>query len=154
MALVSTFLCGGIMNATELARYGYDAMQLSAASEAGAAAALATCDTAHLPATQNCPSLNSAVTTAIQSTGLGTGVTLQGSFSEGYYCLNLSNQLQYVQGPGSKPADCSAVANPSARPALYLSMTTSYVYSPLFGTSTVVSTLPKTLSRTSWMRLA
>jgi len=154
MALVSTFLCTGIMNAAELARYGYNQMQLSSASEAGASAALAACDTAHLPATANCPGLASAVNTAIQSTGLGAQVTLQGAFTEGYYCLNLNHQLQYVQGPANKPADCSSVANPSGKPALYLSLTISYPYTAMFGPSTAVAALPQTMTRTSWMRMA
>lgn len=142
------------MNSAELARYGYSQMQLSSASEAGASAALAACDTVHLPATANCPSLSAAVNTAIQSTGLGAKVALQGSFTEGYYCLNLSHQLQYVQGPNSKPADCSSVANPSAKPALYLSLTVTYPYTAMFGPSTVVAALPQTMTRTSWMRMA
>lgn len=153
MALVSTFLCAGLMNGAELAKYGYSQMQLSNAAEAGASAALAACDTAHLPATENCPALTSAVTTAIQSTTLGDQVTLQGSFTEGYYCVNLHQQLQYVQGPDDKPADCSAASNPSGAPALYLSMTITYAYPALFRGSTVVAALPQQMTRTSWMRM-
>ena len=77
----------------------------------GAQTAWKTCNTTNLlPATQNCTTsngaaanLNAAVTTAIQSTSLGTLATLASGYpAEGYYCVNSSGALESV----GKQADC------------------------------------------------
>lgn len=153
MALVSTFLCAGLMNTVELCRYAYSQMQISTASQAGVGAALAACDSQHVPATLNCPGLSQAVNSAVHSTSLGSAVTLQGQFTEGFYCLDLNHRLAYVQDASNPPADCAAVANPSATPTLYLSMVLTYSFSPLFPGATVVGVLPQQITRTSWMRM-
>ena len=119
MSLVCLFLALGIMNVTELARYSYARMQMSAASQAAVSAAFAACDTAHVPATTRCSGLNTAVSNAVHSSALAGNIEVQGNITEGWYCLNLSHQLEYVGSAGGiPPTDCTAVNNVSgqARP--------------------------------------
>lgn len=153
LSLVGALFCFGVLNVAELSRYALSAMQDSTATQMGAAAALAACDIVHTPATMNCPALNTAITTAVQGTSLGTSVTLAGSPSEGYYCVSDKQVLTYVSGPTSPPADCSSVNNLTGRPALYLKLSTSFKYTPLFSGVTVVDALPHTLTRTAWTRM-
>ena len=72
-------------------------MQVENAAQMGIMSALSTCAMTQIPATvgSNCSGLSAAVTTAIQSTSLGTAVT--GAISEGYYCMNSSNVLILVR---------------------------------------------------------
>ena len=67
----------GMLNVTDVAVYVYQRMQVEYATQAGAQAAWRTCDINHLPATNNCSGLNTAVTNAVQGTSLGNRVTLQ-----------------------------------------------------------------------------
>jgi hypothetical protein len=108
-----------------------------------------------LPATQNCAGLNAAITTAIQSMSLGTGVTLAAGYPlEGYYCLNASGALQVVGSLSSKPVDCSAAGNPGVAPGDYIQVAVTYKYAPLFRNLTVMSALNiSSITTTSWMRL-
>jgi Flp pilus assembly protein TadG len=154
MSLVGGLFVIGLLNGGELGRYTYEKMMADTSAQAGAAAALASCDVAHVPATVSCPALASAVNTGIHSTNLGTGVSLNGALSEGYYCLNNSHALVYVSDVSSPPApDCSAVSNPSGTPALYLLVSTKFTYTPMFKGLTVVDALPSTFTDTSWMRM-
>ncbi len=75
--LVVTFLTFSILNVADISIYVYQRMEVENATEMGAAAALKNCTTAQLPATTNCAALNNAVKTAVQSTSLGTQITLQ-----------------------------------------------------------------------------
>src|SRR5215472_7282160 len=82
-AMFASLISLGMLNVTDIAVYVYKRMQVEYATQAGAQAAWHTCDINHLPATTNCSGLNTAVTNAVQSTSLGTNVTLQsGSPSE------------------------------------------------------------------------
>lgn len=153
MSLVAAMFCFGLLNVAELSRYAFSSMEDTTATQMGVAAALATCDVAHLPATVNCANLSTAVTTALQGTSLGDQVTLDGQISEGYYCVSDTGVLTSVGGPTSPPADCSGANNTSARPALYLKLSTSYTYTPMFGDVTVVGALPHQLTRTAWTRM-
>ena len=93
-----------------------------------------------LPATTKCPGLTAAITAAIQSTSLGTAVTLQSGYpQEGYYCANSSGVLQSVGSLSSRPADCSAAGNASATPGDYIQVRVNYSYAPLFPGITVMS---------------
>src|SRR5215471_14129081 len=93
-AMCAGFLSVAVLNAADVSIYLYQRMEVENATEMGAQAAWKTCPMTQLPATVNCAGLNSAVTQAVQSTSLGTHVTLQsGSPSEGYYCVNSSNAL-------------------------------------------------------------
>ena len=95
VAAIEMSLCGlmlilGILNVVDVGVYAYKKMQVANAAQVGAQAAWSTCNlSSMLPATQNCPPLNAAITTAIQSTSLGTAVTLASGYpQEGYYCVN------------------------------------------------------------------
>jgi Flp pilus assembly protein TadG len=151
---VATFLTFSVLNVADISIYVYQRMEVENATEMGAAAALKNCTTAQLPATTSCAALNNAVTTAVQSTSLGTKITLQsGSPSEGYYCLNSSNALQYMSGVSSKPADCSAAGSPSLQPADYIQVSTTFAYKPLFPGITVAGTFTTPITKTALMRM-
>jgi len=153
-ALIAGVLAVGMLNALDLARYAYQRMEVQNASQMGAQAAWNSCDVAYLPASLNCPSLTSAVTSAVQSTSLGTSVTLKaGSPTEGYYCLNASNAIVYVSNVSSKPTNCSSVGNAAAAPSDYIKVETSFTYAPLFGGLSVGSLLPTSITAMSIMRL-
>jgi Flp pilus assembly protein TadG len=159
-ALIGTVLVIGLLNAVDVGYYAYRRMEVENAAEAGAQAAWKNCNnlnTTMLPATQNCPGLNSAITTAIQSTTLGTAVSLVSGYpAEDYRCANTSNVLQYV-GPVSSPppANCSAAGYPSATPGDYLQVGVTYPYQSLFpGLISVMSASGVTsITKTSWMRM-
>ena len=123
-AFFAGLLSFGLINTADLSTYIYKRLELENATQMGAQAAWKTCDLQHIPATTNCPGLLTAITNAVHSTSLGTQVSLQtGSPSEGYYCLNSSNTLQYVSDVGTKPADCSAAGMPNLKPVDYIKIT-------------------------------
>jgi hypothetical protein len=91
---------------------------------------------------------------ALGSTSLGTRVSLiSGSPSDGYYCINSSNALQYVSDVSSKPADCTAAGTPSLQPGHYIQVQTTFPYAPIFPGISVASTLATPINRTAIMRL-
>ena len=144
----------GMLNVTDIAVYVYQRMQVEYATQAGAQAAWHTCNLNQLPATNNCSGLNTAVTNAVQSTSLGTRVTLQsGSPAEGYYCVNSSNALQYVADVNHKPTDCSSVGSPGLLPGDYIQIATTFAYAPMFPGITVAGTFTTPITRTALMRL-
>lgn len=153
MSLVASAFAAALLNAVDVGRYAYVLMEAEQATQAGAQAAFVTCDSAHLPATQNCPMLTSAVTTAIQNTTLGSAVSLNGPVSEAYYCVNGSGVLTYAAGVNSKPSDCSGFGNPSGAPGLYVQVSTTYHYSPIFGSFSIARNFPATVNKTAWMRM-
>jgi Flp pilus assembly protein TadG len=131
--LFAGFLSYAMLNAADISIYLYQRMQVENATEMAAQAAWKNCPISQLPAILNCSGLNTAVTTALQSTSLGSNVSLQsGSPSEGYYCVNSSNALQYMSNYSSKPADCSGAGMPSLRPGDYIKIQTTFAYAPLF----------------------
>jgi uncharacterized membrane protein len=156
-ALSAMFLVAGLLNAVDMGFYEYRRMEVENAAEVGAQAAWKTCydQSFMLPATQNCPGLNAAITTAIHSTSLGSAVTLAPGYPvEGYYCASSTGTLQSVGSLSSKPADCSAAGNSNASPGDYIQVEVSFSYAPLFPGVTVMSAWGVTsISTTSWMRL-
>jgi hypothetical protein len=131
-------------------------MQVADAAQIGAQTAWQTCNSASLlPATQNCSGLSAAITTAIQSTALGSRVSLSpGHPAEGYYCVSASGALQSVGSLSNKPSDCSAVGSASTSPGDYVQINVTASYAPLFPGLTVVGNWGVTsLSAVSWMRL-
>jgi Flp pilus assembly protein TadG len=145
-----------LLNAVDLSYYEYRRMEVENAAQAGAQAAWSTCNdpTTMLPAMQNCANLNTAITTAIQSTSLGAAVSLASGYpQEGYYCAGASNTLQSVGSLSSKPADCSAAGNPNASPGDYIQVRVTLAYAPLFGISVMSAWGISSISMTSWMRL-
>jgi Flp pilus assembly protein TadG len=153
-AIISTVVSVAMLNALDIGRYIYQRMEVQNATQMGAQAAFSTCDTSHLPATTNCTGLTAAVTAAVQSTSLGTAITLKsGSPSEGYYCLNASNALEYVSSVSSKPLDCSSVGNGSLQPVDYVKVETSYTFKAMFPGASMGSAMPATITSTAMMRM-
>jgi hypothetical protein len=155
LAGAGLFLAFGVMNVADIARYAYETSDVSHAAQTGAEAALVTCNLDHVPATLNCPALQSAVTSAIQSTGLGSSVELNGPISEAYYCRTTAGALGRAGPASNKPVDCSSVANPAAgaTPTLYLSVSVTYAFQPLFPGATLAQTFAPNIVRTAWMRM-
>jgi Flp pilus assembly protein TadG len=162
-AAVAMLLVVILGNAVDFGVYQYRSMQVEEAAQVGAQTAWKTCNTTNLlPATQNCTTangaaanLNAAVTTAIQSTALGTRATLASGYpAEGYYCVNSSGALESVGSLSSKPTDCSAAGNANASPGDYVQIAVTAAYSPIFpGLSVVGLWGASSISATSWMRL-
>ena len=143
-----------LANVTDASMYLYQRMQAENATQAAVQAAWKACDPSQLPATTNCPGLTTAIQNAIQSTSLGTRVTLApGSPAEGYYCVNSSNALQYVSNVSSKPADCTAAGMPTLQPGDYIQVQTTFTFVPLFPNLSVASAFSATINRTALMRL-
>ncbi|MGH6795152.1 MAG: hypothetical protein ACREDH_08130 [Methylocella sp.] len=109
--------------------------------------------------------MNNAITAAIQSTTLGTGVSLVSGYpTEGDYCLNASNVLQCVGSLSSPPPagcsatgqqqNCSAAGNAAATPSDYIQVQVTYPYQPLFPGLSVMGTLGITsITKTTLMRM-
>jgi len=153
LGIFATFLALGLANVTDVSIYIYQRMQVENATEVAAQAALKTCAT-NLPATTNCSGLSTAMQNALQSTSLGTRVALvTGSPTEGYYCINSSNTLQYMSGVSSKPADCTAAGTPSLQPGDYIQVQTTFTFQSLFTSLSVASTFPTPINRTALLRL-
>ena len=146
----------GLLNMTDVSVYIYQRMEVENASQMGAQAAWKTCNPNNnqIPATTNCPGLTTAITNAVQSTSLGTSVSLQsGSPAEGYYCVNSSGALQYVSGVSSKPANCTAAGMSSLQPGDYIQITTTFAYAPLFPGITVAGNFATPITKSSMIRL-
>jgi Flp pilus assembly protein TadG len=151
--LFAILLSFGLANVADVSIYIYQRMQAENATQVAAQAALKAC-WSQLPATTNCPGLATAVQNSLGSTSLGTRVALiSGSPSEGYYCVNSSNALQYVSGVSSKPADCTAAGMPSLQPGDYIEVQTTFPYAPLFPGLSVTSTFAAPINRTAMIRL-
>src|SRR5260370_14506787 len=150
----SIFLSLALVNVADVSIYIYQRMQAENATQVAVQAAWKACDLSHLPATTNCAGLTTAINNALASTSLGTRITqVSGSPSEGYYCVNSSNVLQYVGDVSSKPADCSAAGMPSLQPGDYIQVQTTFTYAPLFPGLSVASTFATPINRTAIMRL-
>lgn len=153
--LFSVLLFASLANVTDVSIYIYQQMQVETATEVAAQQALQTCGSSKtLPATKNCASLLTVVQTAVRSTSLGAAITLQnGSPSEGYYCVNTSNTLQFISAVTSKPADCTAAGTPALQPGDYIQIQTTFTYKSLFSGLSVASAFPSPIIRTALMRL-
>jgi Flp pilus assembly protein TadG len=152
-ALFASLLVLGLLNTADVSIYIYKRMQVENATEMGAQAAWKACGLDQLPATTNCPGLTNAVQNAIQSTSLGTQVSLQAGYpSEGWYCVDGSGVLQYVSAYSTKPTDCSAVGTTFA-PADYIKIETTYTYTPLFAGISVAGAFTTPITETTMMRL-
>ena len=156
-ALVGMFLVVGLLNAVDVGYYTYQRMTVENAAQAGAQQAWKTCNdpSSMLPATQNCSGVTTAITTAIQSSSLGTAVTLASGYpAEGYYCVNASGALQAVGSLSSRPSNCSAAGNSALSPGDYIQVGVTYTYAPLFpGISVMGASGITSITMTAWMRL-
>jgi Flp pilus assembly protein TadG len=156
LAVFGTIFVFGAMNTVEIGRYAYQTSEVNAAAQAGAEAAIVACDLTHVPATLNCPALNVAITTAIQTTPLGANITLDAPTSEGWYCLDTTGALKLASAAGAQPSDCSWISNPApgATPALYLQVHVTYTFQSLFPGVTLAQTFAPSIKRTAWMRMS
>jgi Flp pilus assembly protein TadG len=153
-ALIAGFLCYALLNVADVSVFLFDKVQVNNATQMGAQAAWATCDLNHLPATNKCPSMNGAITTAVQSTALGNQVALQSGYpAEGYYCISSAGVLTYVSDVNSPPNNCSSVGSAATTPHDYVKIQTTYTYAPIFPGLSVGSALPTTLTYISYVRL-
>lgn len=153
-AVIGGFLCVAIVNVSDISIYLYKRMQVENAALVGTMSALKACDPSHLPATIYCPGLTAAVTAAIQSTSLGNAVTLSGgAVSEGYYCVNSSNALQFMSNVSSKPANCSAAGMAALQPADYVLVSVTYSYSPVFAGLSVAGMFATPITKTAMVRM-
>jgi Flp pilus assembly protein TadG len=152
-ALIGGFLCLAVVNVADIGIYLYKRMNVENAALVGAMSALKACDTNQLPATVNCANLTAAVTAAIQSTSLGSAVTLSSAVSEGYYCVNASSALEYVADVSSKPSDCSAAGTPALQPADYVQVAVTFSYAPIFAGISVASLFPTPITKTAMVRM-
>lgn len=151
--LFAALLFVSFANVTDVSIYIYQQMQVENATQVAAQAALKTCSS-KLPATTNCSALSTAMQNALQSTSLGTSVAfVNGSPTEGYYCINSSNTLQFVSGVSSKPADCTAAGMPALQPGDYIQVQTTFTYAPIFSRMSVASLFPTPINRTAMLRL-
>lgn len=155
-AMASTALTVGLLNGLEVARWSLQRMEMANAVHSATLAVWNACDTKQLPAKSNCAGLNSAITTGLQTTSLGTSVTLASGYpTEGYYCINSSGVLTNVANyNATPPADCSAQGDSTHSPGDYVVIQATYSYTPLIGSGlTVGSTLPSTFTSTGYIRL-
>lgn len=152
-ALIGSFLVVAMFNVAEVSRYAYISMQVLTASQAGAQAAIITCDPPETPVTINCPEAAVAIEAAITGTSLGNAVALQGGLTEGWHCVNLEGALQHVAAPAAKPTNCTGAGVPAGTPSLYLSLRVAYPFEPIFPGLTLVETFPQTIIKSAMMRM-
>ena len=154
-ALVALVLVPVLLNVVDFSFLIWGQMEVDNAAEMGAQAAYTTCSTSgSTPATTNCASLNTVVTTAIQSTSLGNSVSLATGYpSEAYYCTS-GTSLQSVGSYSSPPSpfNCSAVGNATATPGDYITIRVNYSYSPLFSGLSLASAQTLTASGTQRLK--
>jgi Flp pilus assembly protein TadG len=152
-AIIAPILVVLIMNILDFSRLIWAHMEVDYSAQMGAQAAYKTCSTGTLPAKTNCASLNTAVTTAIQATSLGTSVALAASNpTETYFCVS-GTTLQSVGSYSSPPSpfNCSAAGSASTTPGDYIGVAVTYSYAPTFAGLTLATA--QTLTASSVERL-
>jgi hypothetical protein len=119
----------------------------------GAQAAFKLCAGGNPPALTNCTGLSTAVTTAAQSTSLGTGVTVASGYpGEEFYCVS-GTTLQSIGTSPPSPYNCSTATPPnaSAPPGDYIVVNVNYSYTPTFSGLSLASA--HTLTATAMQRV-
>jgi Flp pilus assembly protein TadG len=154
-AIVAPILVILLLNLFDFSSLIWAIMETDYSAQVGAQAAFKTCAGGSLPAmtTGNCPNLTTAITTAMQSTSLGTNVSLSNGYpGETYYCTS-GTTLQSVGTYSSppNPFDCSSVGNPGVTPGDYIQVQVTYSYSPIFAGLSLASS--QTLTGTAMERL-
>lgn len=154
-AVIGGILAFALLNVVDLSVFYYDQTQVQYATEMGAQAVGANCTYQQLPVASNCTNWTSYVTTAVQSTELGTSVSLQsGSPTEGYYCVNSTGALQFMNATSqAKPANCAGAGMSGNTPGDWVKVQTTYSYVPIFGGASIAALLPATITGTAFMRL-
>lgn len=157
-AIIAPVLIIMVMNLYDFSAYAFQLMQVANASEIGAEAAWEACPPGNQPAIFKCgtsgATLTAAVGAAIASTSLGTGVSLDGSVAEAYYCADTAtNTLRFAGNvtSSSSPPSCGGTAFAGD----YITVSVKYAYSPLFSGSpfSVASVLPTPIRSSSMFRL-
>ena len=152
-ALAAPILVILLLNLFDFSVLIWSTMQTDYSAQMGAQAAFKTCNGQNPPALTNCVGLAGAVTTAAQSTSLGTGVTLAaGSPGEEFYCVT-GTTLQSIGTSPPNPYDCST-ANPpnaAASPGDYIVVQVNYSYTPAFSGLSLASA--QTLTATAMQRV-
>jgi Flp pilus assembly protein TadG len=156
-AMFAVVLAPLLMNLGDMGYYAYVRMEVENAAQAGAQAAWANCS-ASTPSATNCPDMTNAITSAVQSTSLGSNVTWTNSadmwsatghpYGVDTYCPDSStNSLVYSN------ATCSDTTSTDAAPGTYVKITVSYTFHPLFRGATIASLFPATITRSTYQRL-
>jgi hypothetical protein len=172
-----TFMVIPFLNVIDLGFYVFRTMQVREAAQAGAQSVVNICGyTGLTPVATKCTALNASntiITDAVQSTSLGTHVTLASGTTagsstsapfEGWYCTNTSGALTQAATPwmvnagtaASQPATCNAtVTGNTQSPGDYVGVTVTYSYTPLFTSVSLLSLLRSngTITQQAWMRL-
>ncbi|HEY8054300.1 MAG TPA: TadE/TadG family type IV pilus assembly protein [Terriglobales bacterium] len=187
MALWLVIMIWPFMNAVDFGYYVFQAMEVRQAAQAAVDTAATMCgQSGKSPAASQCqtlsPTLISEMTTAAQSTLLGTrvsftaGTTAGNSDSapfEGYYCNNSSGNLVVANSAtntatspwlinggtvATEPSNCAFTAtNDADVPGDYVIATTTYNYKPLFKGLTLLTLFNGSVTKvtkTAWMRIA
>src|SRR5215472_629890 len=154
-ALAAPILITLLLNLFDFSVLIWAKMETDSSAQMGAQAAFKTCANGPMPAmtTGNCSNLSTAVTTAVQSSALGTGVTLASGYpAENYYCVS-GTSLQSVGTYSSPPSpfDCSAAGNAAVIPGDYIVVQVNYTYAPTFSGLSLASS--QTLSARAVQRL-
>jgi Flp pilus assembly protein TadG len=132
-AFVAPILVVLIVNILDFSRLIWARMEVDFSAKMGTQAAYKTCSTGTPPAKNNCGSLNAAVTSAIQSTSLGTGVTLTSGYpTETYYCVSGTTLQSVAAYPSTPPANCSAYGGATVAPGDYIEVDVTYSFAPTF----------------------
>jgi Flp pilus assembly protein TadG len=152
--VVSTLLMI-MLNGIEVARYYFLKMELQNAVQTAGQAVWNYCNTStKLPTSTACSGVSTKITNALQSTSLGSSVSLSSGYpSEGYYCINSSTGAFSYAGTTS-PSNCSAYGGSTSQYAgYYIRIQAGYTYAPLYSTVSIGSTLPTALTASSMTRL-
>ena len=134
-ALIGSIFVVLLLNVVDFAMLIWSRMQVDYAAAAAAQAAYNTCSPGPMPASANCPSLNTVAETAARSTSLGNAVVLAGgSPIEEYYCTSGTILTRVAAYPTPRPTNCSGVggSDPAAAPGDYVTVNVSYTFTPLF----------------------
>jgi hypothetical protein len=155
------------LNVVDLGFYVFKTMQVRQAAQAGAQTAESICGyNGKSPAATACTSLTTTlITNSVQSTSLGTGVTLS-SANEGWYCNNTSGALVLASGTSTwaavggtaatEPSSCNAtVTGDTDLPGDYVLVSVSYAYVPLLKGAALLNVLTSnsTITQTAYMRI-
>lgn len=157
LALVAGTLSTVMLNGVEIARFYFAKMEVQNATQMAAQKVWKTCDTpAKAPVTINCSGRTTAITTGLQSTSLGSSVSLSTGFpTEAYYCAATSDGALISVGAvtSAKPSTCSPSGSGSDTPGDYVVIQAQYTYQPIFSGITVGSLLPTTITSSTTMRI-
>jgi hypothetical protein len=152
-ALAAPILVIVLLNLFDFSVLIWSTMQTDYSAQMGAQAAFKTCNGGNPPALTNCTGLSTAVTTAAQSTSLGTNVTVASGYpAEEFYCVS-GTTLQSIGTSPPSPYDCSTATPPnaSATPGDYIVVQVNYSYTPTFSGLSLASA--HTLTATAMQRV-